>query len=100
MSDARDSAREAWERNLANSLKKAPERKPEFNTTSGIPVKRVYGEEQRGDWDPEQDLGYPGQYPFTRGVQPTMYRSRFWTMRQYSGFGSAEATNRRFRYLL
>jgi len=100
MSDTRDHAREEWERTLAGSLTKAPERKPEFKTTSGIHLKRLYTEEQRENWHPGQELGYPGHYPFTRGVQPTMYRSRFWTMRQYSGFGSAKVTNRRFRYLL
>ena len=77
-----------------------PERRESFETTSGIPVERVYGPEQLSSLDPERDLGEPGDYPFTRGVQPTMYRGRFWTMRQYSGFGTAEETNRRFRYLL
>jgi methylmalonyl-CoA mutase N-terminal domain/subunit len=99
-SDSKDSAREAFERALAKSKAKAPERRESFETTSGIPVQRVYTRESLPDWDPEQELGYPGTYPFTRGVQPTMYRSRFWTMRQYSGFGTAEETNRRFRYLL
>jgi len=99
-SDSKDPSRDAFERELAKSLSKAPERREPFETTSGIPVQRVYTPESLPDWDPEQELGYPGTYPFTRGVQPTMYRSRFWTMRQYSGFGTAEETNRRFRYLL
>ncbi len=80
---------------LGPALTKAPEREEGFETTSGIELKRVY-------LPPEQEpvLGLPGAFPFTRGVQPTMYRSRFWTMRQYAGFGSAEETNQRFRYLL
>ncbi|HZN55263.1 MAG TPA: methylmalonyl-CoA mutase family protein [Candidatus Polarisedimenticolaceae bacterium] len=72
-----------------------PERRERFATTSGIPVERVYGPPERPR-DPEE----PGEYPFTRGVHPTMYRSRLWTMRQYSGFGTAAQTNERFRYLL
>jgi methylmalonyl-CoA mutase N-terminal domain/subunit len=79
---------------LEKTLAKAPERRKSFKTSSGIEVERLYTEEK------QEDLGYPGVYPFTRGVQPTMYRSRFWTMRQYSGFGTAEETNRRYRYLL
>jgi len=88
---ADDGGRERWERAVARSLERAPERRERFETTSGIEVEPLYG-----DGEP----GYPGVFPFTRGVQPTMYRSRFWTMRQYSGFGTAEETNRRFRYLL
>jgi methylmalonyl-CoA mutase N-terminal domain/subunit len=87
-----------WEREvLAPALKKAPERQPEFETVSGIPLERVYSP---ADPDCAVELGLPGAFPFTRGVQPTMYRSRFWTMRQYAGFGSAEDTNRRCHYLL
>jgi methylmalonyl-CoA mutase N-terminal domain/subunit len=88
---ADDSARKEWERAVARSLERAPGRRERFETTSGIEIEPLYG----GD-----EAGYPGVFPFTRGVQPTMYRSRFWTMRQYSGFGTAEETNRRFRYLL
>jgi methylmalonyl-CoA mutase N-terminal domain/subunit len=77
------------------SRPKSPERRAEFKTTSGIPVERVYTE--RAD---KPELGPPGEYPFTRGVQETMYRSKLWTMRQYSGFGTAAQTNARFRYLL
>jgi methylmalonyl-CoA mutase N-terminal domain/subunit len=96
MSDGR---KEYEEKLVPKALERAPERREAFETTSGIPVKRIYtGEDAAAD--PEGDLGYPGAFPFTRGVQPTMYRSRFWTMRQYSGFGTAEETNRRFRYLL
>ncbi len=85
---------------LANALAKAPERRERFETSSGLEVERLYTASDVEGVDPERDLGYPGAYPFTRGVQPTMYRGRFWTMRQYSGFGTAEETNARFRYLL
>ncbi|MCP3978188.1 MAG: methylmalonyl-CoA mutase [bacterium] len=101
MSDSNDSSRRQWEEATDKSLSRAPERAESFETSSQIPVRRLYNAEDLGpDFDPERDLGYPGVYPFTRGVQPTMYRSRFWTMRQYSGFGTAEATNHRFHYLL
>ncbi len=70
-----------------------------FRTDSGIEVDAVYSGEPEG-WDPEADLGAPGAMPFTRGIHPTMYRGRVWTMRQYAGFGTAEDTNARFRYLL
>lgn len=105
MKDATDvmSGREAWEERVVQpALKKAPERKPEenFETNSGLPVKRLYGPEDIAGLDYDEDLGYPGQYPFTRGVQPTMYRGRFWTMRQYAGFGSASESNKRYHYLL
>lgn len=87
-----------WEEQVAKpAVAKSPERKQEFTTPSGIPMPRigVPGEENYMD-----DLGFPGEYPFTRGVQPTMYRGRFWTMRQYAGFASADESNRRYRYLL
>jgi methylmalonyl-CoA mutase, N-terminal domain len=76
------------------------ERKERFTTLSGLPVDRLYTEENLGNWDPESALGYPGEFPFTRGIYPTMYRGRFWTMRQYAGFGTAIESNRRYRYLL
>src|SRR5690348_17957751 len=76
------------------------ERKERFTTLSGLPVDRLYTEENLGNWDPESALGYPGEFPFTRGIYPTMYRGRFWTMRQYAGFGTAVESNRRYRYLL
>ncbi len=82
------------------SLSKRPERKKEFSTVSDIPVNRVYWPWNTEGFDLEKDLGIPGSYPFTRGVQPNMYRGRFWTMRQYAGFGSAEETNARFKYLI
>lgn len=84
-----------WEEQM-----KAKERQGEFRTPSGIVLERLYAPEDIENLDYERDLGYPGEYPFTRGVQPTMYRGRFWTMRQYAGFGTAEETNERFRYLL
>jgi len=90
----------AWQRAVEESLKRTPERRERFETTSGIPIERLYTSEHLRAWDPDEALGYPGAFPFTRGIQPTMYRSRLWTMRQYSGFGTAEETNRRFRYLL
>jgi methylmalonyl-CoA mutase N-terminal domain/subunit len=82
------------------SLSKRPERKKEFTTVSEVPVERVYWPWDAEGFDMESDLGIPGSYPFTRGVQPNMYRGRFWTMRQYAGFGSAEETNKRFKYLI
>jgi methylmalonyl-CoA mutase N-terminal domain/subunit len=79
---------------------KSAERKARFTTISGLPVDRLYTEESLPNWDPEEALGYPGEFPYTRGIYPTMYRGRFWTMRQYAGFGSAEESNQRYRYLL
>ncbi len=76
------------------------ERKPFFSTPSGIILKRVYTPEDLTDFDFQRDLGQPGSFPFTRGIYPTMYRKRLWTMRQYAGYGTAAETNRRFRYLL
>jgi methylmalonyl-CoA mutase N-terminal domain/subunit len=77
-----------------------PERDGLFTTISGEPVKPLYTEEDLADTDVERDIGHPGEYPFTRGVYPSMYRGRLWTMRQFAGFGTAEETNERFRYLL
>ena len=82
------------------SLAASAERSPAFVTTSEIPVADVYTPADVAGLDPARDLGLPGEYPFTRGVQATMYRSRFWTMRQYAGFATAAETNERFRYLL
>lgn len=92
-----------WEENtVAQSMKRLPERvaADEFTTISGEPINRIYTPADLPDFDYMRDLGFPGEYPFTRGVHPTMYRSRFWTMRMFAGFGSAEETNRRFKYLL
>ncbi len=88
------------EKTLASSLKSFPEREKSFSTVSGIPLDAVYSPEDLPDFDYDTQLGYPGEMPFTRGVQPTMYRGRLWTMRQYAGFASAEESNRRYRYLL
>ena len=111
-----------WEDEVVSrTLARAPERKPKFETSSGIPVERLYTPDDAapnaqsravGGADPAlgtpppsnarylAELGFPGQHPFTRGVQPTMYRGRFWTMRQYAGFGTAVESNRRYKYLL
>ncbi len=89
-----------WTEKVDASLAKNPERKKEFQTTSGIPIQRIYTPADIPQVDYLSDLGLPGEYPYTRGVQPTMYRGRFWTMRQYAGFGTAEDTNKRYRYLL
>ncbi|MEO2137507.1 MAG: methylmalonyl-CoA mutase family protein, partial [bacterium] len=89
---------EDWENaTLSKALKKNSERRENFTTTSNIPIERVYGP---ADSDYPDKLGLPGQFPFTRGAQPTMYRGRLWTMRQYAGFASAEESNNRYRYLL
>ena len=90
-----------WEQEtLAAHLERSPERSLPFTTVSGTPIRRLHTPLDVPALDYQRDLGFPGEYPFTRGVQPTMYRGRFWTMRQYSGFGSAEETNRRYHYLL
>ncbi len=90
-----------WEVNvLTPYLKTAPERADEFMTTSSKPVKRLYSPADLPEFDYQQDLGFPGESPYTRGVYPTMYRGRLWTMRMYSGFGNAEQTNERYQYLL
>lgn len=90
-----------WEENKVNkSLGKFPERKERFSTGSDTEVDRLYTPINVEDLDYERDLGYPGEYPFTRGVQQTMYRGRFWTMRQYAGFATAEESNNRYKYLL
>ena len=93
--------KEKWDQGpVAKTLAKAPEQKKEFTTISGAPVERLYTPLDLTGLDYDRDLGYPGVYPFTRGVQPTMYRGRYWTMRQYAGFGTAKQTNERYRYLL
>ncbi|ASJ13638.1 acyl-CoA mutase large subunit family protein [Thermococcus radiotolerans] len=82
-------------------IEKRPERKEKFMTDDGFEIKRVYTPADLGEeWDYLEKLGFPGEYPFTRGVYATMYRGRFWTMRQYAGFGTAEESNRRYKYLL
>lgn len=89
-----------WQNKLQKSRSKNPERSANFQTSSSIPVKEVYSPVENAGLDYLRDLNLPGEYPFTRGIQPNMYRGRFWTMRQYAGFGTAEDTNRRYRYLL
>ena len=92
--------KENWEKEITSkSLEKLPE-KGEFSTSSNIPINRIYTPLDIADFDYLRDLGFPGEYPLTRGVYPTMYRARLWTMRQYAGFGTAEQTNQRFKYLL
>ena len=90
---------EEWKALTEKLIEKYPEKKEAFKTSSGIDIDRL-GHPDKLDEDYMQKLGLPGQYPYTRGIQPTMYRGRTWTMRQYAGFGSAEETNKRFRYLL
>jgi methylmalonyl-CoA mutase N-terminal domain/subunit len=93
--------KEKWEEGpVKKTLSRAPERREVFTSISNIPVERLYTPLDTQDLNYEEALSYPGQYPFTRGVQPTMYRGRFWTMRQYAGFGSAKESNARYRYLL
>jgi methylmalonyl-CoA mutase, N-terminal domain len=93
--DTRKSAKDRWQ----EAYSKGPERDAEFSTMSGLPVKPLYTpEDVEGDY--EEKLGYPGEYPYTRGVYPNMYRGRLWTVRQFAGYGTAAETNARFRYLL
>src|SRR5712672_1097197 len=92
---------QSWqEYTLRPTLTKNPERQAEFTTVSGYPIQRLYTPADLSDWDAERDLGYPGEPPYTRGIHSTMHRGRLWTMRQFAGFGAAEDTNQRFRYLL
>lgn len=92
---------EKWEEEVVQkAVKRFPERKEEFTTGSNTKVERLYTPEDIQDMEYDDKLGFPGQYPFTRGVQPTMYRGRLWTMRQYAGFASAEESNERYKYLL
>jgi methylmalonyl-CoA mutase, N-terminal domain len=91
----------AWKKNtLDPTLAKNPERQKEFTTVSSYPIRRLYTEADLAGWDPSRDLGFPGEPPYTRGIHATMHRGRLWTMRQFAGFGTAEDTNQRFRYLL
>ncbi len=93
--DTKKNARDRWEEAYAER----GERDEEFSTMSGVPVKPLYTpEDVEGDF--EEKIGYPGEYPHTRGIHPNMYRGRLWTIRQFAGFGSAKDTNERFHYLL
>jgi methylmalonyl-CoA mutase, N-terminal domain len=95
------SAYQHWMDSLYSiSVKRSPEREKEFSTASFSPIQQLYSPLDISEDDYEERLGFPGQYPFTRGIQPTMYRGRFWTMRQYAGFGTAKESNKRYRYLL
>ncbi len=89
--------RAAWDKRVDGDGK---ERDVAFTTTSSRPIERLYGPTDVSELDYTRDLGFPGEYPFTRGVHPTGYRGRLWTMRMFAGFGSAEETNERFKYLL
>jgi methylmalonyl-CoA mutase N-terminal domain/subunit len=80
--------------------KETKERRERFTTASGLPLERLHTDSSLGGWDAEDALGYPGEFPYTRGIYPSMYRGRLWTMRQYAGFGSAAESNKRYRYLL
>jgi methylmalonyl-CoA mutase N-terminal domain/subunit len=97
-----DERTRAWQERVERSLEQRPERKERFVNGSDIPIQRLYTPRDGVQTEEEylEKLGFPGEYPYTRGIQPTMYRGRHWTMRQYAGFGSAEQTNQRFRYLL
>ena len=99
MEDTRNQT-QSWNEKIEKTLSKNPERRKDFQTTSGIEIRRVFSPPDIAELDYSRDLNLPGEFPYTRGVQPTMFRGRFWTMRQYAGFGSAEDTNRRYRYLL
>jgi methylmalonyl-CoA mutase N-terminal domain/subunit len=95
------SGEQRWEdETLKPALRESPERQEKFTTLSGVPIQRLYTPADLADSDYSQDLGDPGEYPYTRGIHPTMYRGRIWTMRQFSGFGSPEDTNQRLHYLL
>jgi len=90
-----------WQQNILDPfLNKAPEREIDFSTVSNLSIDRLYSQDDVKDVTEENDLGFPGDFPYTRGVYPTMHRGRLWTMRQFAGFGTAEDTNKRFRYLL
>jgi len=85
---------------IKTSAPQSKQRKPRFSTLSGLPIDRLYTEANLASTNPEDAIGYPGEFPYTRGIYPSMYRGRLWTMRQYAGFGSAAESNQRYRYLL
>jgi len=95
------SSKQEWKEEILEPvLKKFPDRQDNFCVSSGVELEPIYTPEDLNDFDYGRDLGYPGEYPYTRGIHPNMYRGRIWTMRQYAGFGTPEETNQRFRYLL
>jgi len=101
--DELKSSLEKWEKtSLQKALTQLPERKAphDFITTSSDSINRLYTPQDIAELDYEADLGHPGEYPYTRGVHPTLHRSKLWTMRMFAGFGTAEETNKRFKYLL
>lgn len=100
LDNIKDSVKKWEDSTVSKAISKFPERKDTFKTNSDIEINRLYTPLDLQDWDYDEKLGYPGQYPFTRGVQPTMYRGRLWTMRQYAGFGTAIESNKRYKYLL
>jgi methylmalonyl-CoA mutase N-terminal domain/subunit len=94
-------SKQEWEEtSFSKATARFKERKEQFESSSGAPIDPLYGPEDMAEWNYHEKMGYPGEYPFTRGVQPTMYRGRLWTMRQYAGFADAEESNRRYKYLL
>ena len=94
-------AKERWEETtLQKSLGRSPERADKFLTNSSLPVERLYTPLDVAEMDYASDVGMPGEYPYTRGIHATMYRGKMWTMRMFAGFGTAEETNARFKYLL
>jgi methylmalonyl-CoA mutase N-terminal domain/subunit len=95
-----ESAEQWSETTYRHAVERASEREPRFTTSSEIEIKPLYTAEDLAGWDPKTQLGYPGEYPYTRGIQPTMYRGRLWTMRQYAGYATAEESNQRYHYLL
>ena len=98
--DLRQALLEWQEKMLKEALERMPERQPRFMTTSSEPIERIYTPLDVNELSYTDDLGLPGEYPFTRGVHPTLHRSKLWTMRMFAGFGTAEETNERFKYLL
>src|SRR5438045_1702423 len=98
---AAETARQRWEREvLEPTLKKAPERGTPFTTISGRPIDRLYTRDDLPEFDPPRDLNNPGEFPYTRGIHPTGYRGKLWTMRQFAGYGTPEETNGRYKTLL
>ncbi|RLC52022.1 MAG: methylmalonyl-CoA mutase, partial [Candidatus Cloacimonadota bacterium] len=100
MAKSYEELKKEYENSVEKTISRFPERKNKFLTVSDKEVKRLYTNEDTNNINYTEQIGFPGIYPFTRGVQPTMYRGRLWTMRQYAGFGNAEESNRRYKFLL